>query len=388
MKTHTSTTLRDLIVNKLDPSKAKMSEPQIKKWLKDLPEINQDLCTLMSILVFSRVPDELVNRHIRQIQRESIHLLNVLEAYQNVSDAMKILHQKVLNCLQDILFHIKSDYDDFFNLDLAIPNSHYGLEVSEIEVKINPMITALRNKNADKDLQRLIQNSLNEFIKAGSCTYYRLAYMKGLQESLGTICITAEKDEINERIKEHLFYHNLNTASHVRYYKREIQKQLTETFDVMEQQQLLYAYQKQFRSWPQEKISGFSPKNEGIKALLLSFVGAEIKYLAKKLRDGQQGAIANAEKVQALNYRVPVSFSVDALAYFFKLLTKAGVINGALKTDLLIFISKSFQTPGIGNGILSVKSLDTKYRQVVQRTADAVRAVLLRMLKTLDQEFA
>lgn len=388
MKTHTSTTLRNLIINELDPSKAKMTQPQISKWFKELPEINQELYTLMSVLVFSPVSDELVNRHIRQIQRESIHLLNVLEGYQDVSSKMRPLHDEVSCCLQDTLLHIKSDYDDFFNLDLAIPNSHYLLEASEIEAKINPMITALKNKNVDKDLQRLIQSSLNDFIKAGSCTYYRLAYMKGLQESLSSLCNITEKEEINERIKEHLFHHNLNTAAHVGYYKKEVQHQLGETFDVLEQQQLLYAYQKQFKSWPQQKTSGFSPKNEGIKASVLSFISAEIKYLAKKLKDGLLSASTPTGMSPHNNYRVPVSFSADALAYFFKLLTKVGVINGGAKTQLLLFISKNFQTPGIGTGILSVTSLDSKYRQVVQRTADAVRVVLARMLKTLDEEFA
>jgi len=390
MKTHTSTTLRNLIVNELDPSKAKMTRPQISKWLKELPEINQDLYTLMSILVFSPASDELVNRHIRQIQRESIHLLNVLEGYHDVSSKMKPLHDEVSCCLQGILLHIKSDYDDFFNLDLAIPNSHYLLEALEIEARINPMISALKNKNVDKDLQRLIQSSLNDFIKAGSCTYYRLAYMKGLQESLSSLCNIAEKEEINERIKEHLFHHNLNTAAHFGYYKKEIQHQLGETFDVLEQQQLLYAYQKQFKGWSQQKTSGFSPKNEGIKTSVLSFIAAEIKYLAKKLKDGQVVPAAGTAQWRSEQdrYRVPVSFSVDALAYFFKLLTRAGVINGGVKTQLLFFISKNFQTPGIGAGFLSVNSLESKYRQVVQRTADAVRVALVRMLKVLDEEFA
>jgi len=88
------------------------------------------------------------------------------------------------------------------------------------------------------------------------------------------------------------------------------------------------------------------------------------------------------------NPRIRVLFSVDALAYFFKLLNKAGGLDAGPVTQLILAISKNFITPGIGDGYISPNSLTTKYKQVVQSTAMRVRVLLVRMLKLLDEEFS
>ncbi len=88
------------------------------------------------------------------------------------------------------------------------------------------------------------------------------------------------------------------------------------------------------------------------------------------------------------NLRIRVLFSVDALAYFFKLMNKAGGLDAGPVTQLILAISKNFITPGIGDGYISPNSLTTKYKQVVQSTAMRVRVLLVRMLKLLDEEFS
>ncbi len=85
--------------------------------------------------------------------------------------------------------------------------------------------------------------------------------------------------------------------------------------------------------------------------------------------------------------RIRVLFSVDVLAYFFKLLNKAGSLDAGPARQLFIAISKNFITPGIGEGHLSPHSIDNKYNLVVQTTAQNVRALLVKMLKLLDKEF-
>lgn len=84
--------------------------------------------------------------------------------------------------------------------------------------------------------------------------------------------------------------------------------------------------------------------------------------------------------------RIRVVFSTDVLAYFFKLLYKAGAINGTL-ANLIFSLSKNFATSGIGTAYISPNALTTRYKQVVQTTARSVRALLLKMLKYLDEEF-
>ncbi|MBE9601872.1 hypothetical protein [Pedobacter sp. MC2016-24] len=384
MKTATTTILQDLVVNTLNPSAKVLSPAEIKKWLTELPEISREMFQVMGILVFSPLEANLVNRHIRQIQRETIFLIDTLQAYQNIPACMAMLHQAVLTCLTELLQGIEEQYSDYFNLDLAMPASGFKAEVEKLSNHMDLLIAGLKAKSSDKALQQLIIGSLNGFLTADSCTYYRLAYVQGLQESLTNLCKTTEKKEADERLREHLVYYNLNNATHVRYHKTLIANALASVFDVQEQYELLYAYQKQFRGWQQLKTAAYSPRQEGIRQVMLSYIKAEIKYLTKVR---PVSAPDPASDAAVSNYKICVSLSVDALAYFFRLLILAGVVNGSPRSQLIRFIAKHFQTPGASKKGISERSLEGKYNQVVQSTANTVRMVLMRMLKILNDQF-
>ena len=87
------------------------------------------------------------------------------------------------------------------------------------------------------------------------------------------------------------------------------------------------------------------------------------------------------------DYRIRVLLSAEGLAYFFKLLYKAGALDAGPVARLVVAISKNFTTAGMVNGQLSSNSIMTKYKQVVQATARSVRALLVKMLRLLDEEF-
>lgn len=100
----------------------------------------------------------------------------------------------------------------------------------------------------------------------------------------------------------------------------------------------------------------------------------------------QHGA-SSAGKVSTLAYKVRTTMSVDCLAYLFRLMVEANLIEAGVKTELMRFIAANFETPGMNAGGLSAASIGTKYKQVVQSTATKVRAALKRMLKQLDGDF-
>lgn len=87
------------------------------------------------------------------------------------------------------------------------------------------------------------------------------------------------------------------------------------------------------------------------------------------------------------DYRIRVLFSVEVLAYFFKLLYKAGALDAGPLARLVVAMSKNFTTARMGTAQLSSHSIMNKYKLVVQTTARTVRALLLKMLKLLDEEF-
>lgn len=388
MKTEMTTTLNDLVVNKLNPESKLMTAPQLNKWLAELPEIANNLYTTMSILVFSPVSDQLVNRHFRQIQHEAICLMNSLQHYQNIPVKMQELHLAVLRTLEAVLDRMEAYYPEYFNLDLAVPDSHFKLAIQELQTNMEPMVNQLNRKCEDKTLRKMILDSMNDFITANKCTYYRLAYIKGLQTAISELCHATDREQGNEKIRELLIALNLNNNAHAKYYKKLIEGQLTETFDLKEQEEVLYAYQKQIRSIRLQEDMGFNPQNHSIRKVLLDYLNAEIKYRRKMRQTFVPGQMGPANVVWPMPpdpYKLQVAFSVDALAYFLKLAVKAGMINGGPRTQLLGFVSRNFKTPATEK--ISAYSLGKKYDQAVNSTAIAVRKVLAKMLGQLDAEF-
>jgi len=95
----------------------------------------------------------------------------------------------------------------------------------------------------------------------------------------------------------------------------------------------------------------------------------------------------NKDQFNSEDYRIRVTFSVDVLAYLFRLLQKAGALDSGAVSQLMLALSKNFVTVGVGQNSLSVSSLTTKYRQVVQGTARSLSVLLVKMLKLLEEEF-
>lgn len=314
--------------------------------------------------------------------------MDILQAYERVPAKMESLHTATLQMLESVLDYIEDHYPSYFNLDLSIPDTLFRQAIAEVEEKMPVLLTRLKSKSSDKALQKMIQDSLVDFTTAKKCSYYRLTYVKSLQCSVAELCGQVDREEADEKLRELLICLNLNTAAHMRYYKKHIATQLAETFDLQEQDELLYAYQKQFRSVTPQGDTGFNPRHDSIKSTLLDYIRAEIKYRVK-IRP-----VISADPYQAGKpiwpmppdlYKAQVAFSVDALAYFVKLMVRAGLLNGGPKTALLQFFAKSFKT--VSTDSISAMSLSKKYDQVVQTTAKAVRVVLIRMLKILDEEF-
>lgn len=134
-------------------------------------------------------------------------------------------------------------------------------------------------------------------------------------------------------------------------------------------------------------------QNDCSSAVLYQAAGDCIDQILTHI-DNRYAGFFNLQKLEwgkqvsePVHPRIRVLFSVDALAYFFKLLNKAGGLDSGPVKQLLFTVSKNFITPGIGEGYISAHSLDNKYSLVVQTTARNVRALLVKMLKLLDQEF-
>ncbi len=387
MRTQITTTLTQM-VRDLDPVRSVLNTACQEQWEKDLIQINAELFRTMSALTMGFLDNKLVSRHLCQMQRECIGLLDTLYHYREVPLSLTGLFKLLYDALTEILDHLRCWYFKYLNNDTLLPLRHFEVAVTVMKDEVLQLKAMFRKGGVPKELKDLVLNSMDQFLDAGCCSYHQLLYMQKLIEVMIRLCGDTQSAQLPGRIQDELLSLNFNTADHVRYYKGNMALILGELYDVDQKYELLCEYERFFNPRRERKGLYFEKKNRSVRAVMLAYVQAEMNFMEKQrqVRYAKKAQATEAPLVQDTDYRVKVSLSVDVLAYLLKLLVAAGVVLGS-KTQFFLFISKHVQTPGKGDGTISPNSLGTKSKQVVQTTAKNLRALLMRMVKIIDGEF-
>jgi len=366
-----------------------LTAPAVKKRLLEITEISDGLFLAIREEVFSQVSDQLVERHLQQTQHDCLLLLQLLEQ-QDHGDCP--VQTAMADLLDEVLAYLETHHHRYFCLKAQVPVRQLKLELSEMEVKMKLLSTGLKRQAVDLPLHDLIIKCFNDFINSGKARYESLAFMKHMQLSLINLCRDVKAEDFTRIVMEHLLYLRFNSPGYEGYYKSRLLENLDKVYNLNDKFELLYHIEKVIKGQQERGAPCFDPQSPSLVAVLTSFIKAEIRFLQKKQGIAllgqppldKRGLIATQ---QLPEYRVKVSLSADALAYFLRLMIEAELIVACPRSELLLFIARNFQTPGIGNAYLSANSLGTKYKQVVQTTARNVNAALGRMQRIVGKEF-
>ncbi|WP_196857873.1 hypothetical protein [Pedobacter sp. CAN_A7] len=368
---------------------AALTAPLVKKRLLEITQISDGLFQAIREEVFSQETDQLVKRHLQQTQYECLLLLNLLEQQEHSNCPLQIA---MVNLLVAVLAYLETHHCQFFCLKAQVPNRQLKQVLLEMEDQMKLLSTGFKRKSVDLPLQELMLKCFNAFLKSGKASYESLVYMKHMQLSLINLCRDVQAEDFTRIVMEHLLYLRFNAASYEGYYKSRLLENLDKVYNGNDKFELLYHLEKVIKGQQERGAASFDPQSPSLVAVLSSFIKAEIRYLQKKQGIALLGQPPLTKKgliatPQLPEYRIKVSLSADALAYLLRLLIEAEVIIACPRSELLLFIARHFQTPGIGNAYLSANSLGSKYRQVVQSTAKNVNAALGRMQRIVGKEF-
>lgn len=391
MKSQTKTTLQKLVFEVMNPENGPVNEEEISDWITQIPNITADVIDTLRLIVFANIGNKLICRYYRQIQIECTNSLDRLDQYPKFAEPMLLLYQHVLHCLEEIMEYMQYNCQYYLDPKIKMPIAQYKKAAIEIESGIDVMVAGMMKCNVDKTLQALVVGRMAGLLKQGAGSYNQIEYLETLQSSIVELCKTDVYVNNTSQLCRLLLRMNFNTAGFIAYNIAEFDREMAEIYEVQEKYHFLYEQEKQFdRLRYKHRDMEFEPAMDGLRYLMLKYVRTELAYLNRQHKRCSAPVMPVADIRQGVEteiYKVKVSFSVDALAYFFKLLIKAGAVEEGSKSKLLLLLAKHFQTPGIGNGTISINSINTKYKQVVQTTAKGVRALLVRMLKLLDDEF-
>jgi len=380
----TLTKLKDLVFEGLSPSNPAMTEQEMGQWLESLPGIKKEQLELMQYMVFSYYGNKLVYRHLQQVAKECTLMLDALYHCPDFPESILPLYQAVVDSLVEILNHLWSNYGQYLNTFVAMPKLLYRTAAGQIEAKAAVLVQAMSRYHADKALQSLVICKMTGLLQKGTGSWHEISCLEQLQKWILELC-AGRNANITEALKALLTRADFNTEGFVQYCQASIAAVVAECYEVKGKYDLLFDYERYYSTLTNKHRSEkFVPGQPKVKVQLLAFVKAELDCMAKKEGGNLEKVIPDATTDRN---RLPVTISVEALAYLFKLLLKANVITGTGKNILMVFLSKNFQTPGVGAAEISVKSLESKYRQVTGNTAIMVRSMLKSMLKELDKEF-
>lgn len=397
MRTHTTLTLRTLILNDMNPVKHAMTKNEISIWMETLPVICKEMFDHIGFFVNSIFQKGLVKKQIEQVRKECIYLLDAADVYNDLAADMTGLRDAVIKCLEDVFEQVHFWCTRYKVDDVNMPLRHLRKEQVNLDLQAKSLSSTMKAKDLDSKLQTVILECMTGLLKAKRCNYSRMAYVRGLQTSLSQVCSDSSKEYVNSRVILHLFERDYNTAGFANYYQARITAELAEIYEVDAQFRLLYEYERQFEMLSFKKSTRcYDLERVRIRQVMYTFIRAELNCLKKKgqlarpvvpaAAPVQHGA-SSTGKTGTLAYKVRTTMSVDCLAYLFRLMVEANLIEAGVKTELMRFIAANFETPGMGSNGISPGSLGTKYKQVVQSTATKVRAALKRMLKQLDEDF-
>lgn len=384
MKTTGIKRLQQLVLEDMLPDKAPMSNVEIEAWMGQLSEICKELLGMMSNAVFSLLKGKLLKRYLRQIRKECTLMLDALHAYPGYTGEMEKLQERVSNCLLTILRHMQLYYGKHLDASAAMPVVLYHEAAQKIEQNAALLVTAMTRYNADKRLQAVVMCKMTLLLKQGTGSWHEVAYLQKMQTGIMELC-TGTITNITDRLRVLLLQVNFNTAGFIAYSKSRFDEEMADCYELPDQYNCILRYQQEVNLLQhQQNALRYDLRQPGIGEKLLKYVNWELRMLNARYK---VSSVQKTAPVSELPYRLPVLMTVNVLAYFFRLLFTVGVVSGH-KSNMLLFIARNFSTPGTEEQPLSLKSVENKYKQVVEKTAMTVRSVLLKMLNLLDDEFS
>jgi hypothetical protein len=82
--------------------------------------------------------------------------------------------------------------------------------------------------------------------------------------------------------------------------------------------------------------------------------------------------------------KIKTKLTVPQLAYLFRVLNKMGLVESSSQTNILKFISETFETDNVAD--ISVKSLRSKYYSLEKKARAATREQLMQIIHFIDND--
>lgn len=262
-----------------------------------------------------------------------------LQKHQFVLNQIKVKTVAFNNC-DRVLFGLETYFWNY--LDGKSPVSDLGKEA--LFQQCRPALEEAEKllfSVVSKKLWHLVNILLNPLNV--HCTIDRGNYILKFWENWNSEFIQFHDMHDEDAFIAFLISQNFNSPSFYGYVLEHITKEINNEDDPLLQKQILEIYLIKYRSWPKRLDIEHTPSLGNIFDLLENWLLLEIKRCKKK----QNTVNPFQTKIQESSGQTPVkietSLSVAQLAYFFKMLNKAGILTNEVQREMLEIVSKTLR---------------------------------------------
>ncbi len=379
--------LDELVLDKMNPERDPMDNIDSLMGFESVAKAQKELIKKKLVCTAYSLSDERITiTYIHNHQASLSHLIEVLFNYSNDEKLKKyteyqIVINQIINHLVDLMIFLAETFRNYFNYDAESTISFKGTASAHFRgqlMKFHPRNSCKFQTILDIALEPIIEFTTNPLVK--STTFRKLMYFDNLIKSLLLIYDSEIFDP--QKIKILLIELNFNSNHFFWYIINEIELEILSFSGDTEKIEKLSWYLKQVNQIQMRKDLIFEPKQESIKEKIINWLLEEICFLEKSIKK-EFLEIRNEEKYGS--FKLTTNLSVPVYGLLLHLLFECDVYERHQLAQSLRFFANHTKTKNVNE--IAEESLRQKYYKHEQSVKDKVKALIIKMLKKLNEDF-
>ncbi|MDB5024938.1 MAG: hypothetical protein JWP78_2693 [Mucilaginibacter sp.] len=329
--------------------------------------------------------------YIEHLQIEITRLSDLYHQYlqsQNKQSALCDLTRMLLSELNSLYVYLRENFKLFFNPRLLIPQALKDSYIPSIGKMSKKILGTMTAGGQDKELILLIQDYLFTLSRPGHHrikTFADLDYLINFTWSVHQLFAEHTETALSLRIFRRLIYLNFNCLPVIWFYINRIKRDYNQVDFYEEELVSAIIELRNLQQMPTKSDFGYQQEAKSLKETLCKVYEEEISCLKRLQRLQSKITYKKWSSMIFTPFYFHVTFTLEQLVLFFRLLIESGVVNAEKKVALFDFISKHIGTARKEQ--LSFGSIKNKYNNPQYSAAKKIKTALLEMIRLINEKY-
>lgn len=336
--------------------------------------------------VFNFEDERHLERYIQYHQQALIRLMDRSDALQQIKEVdKKEFYHMFYNALDELLSFIEKHFTKYFDQDAKAPEGYLSFARKDTRINIKKLQKILTEKNASAKLVNLILHVLRKIIDnktEKTVTYRKVMYAKEVQKELFRLAERETQGDINEELRQIMYYLNYNSIKVLTYHAHYISALLDETETRTEKIEKLSLVLKNVNQAQVKPGIGYNLHTSSLKNQLSEYISVEIEYHERLQQLTNRPPEPPSDNLLS-GFKLKFEASVSQLAYILKVLIETKILLNNNLTQVLNFLVRFVITKRSES--ISYGSIRSKFYNVENGTKESVKTMLASMIQYIDK---